>query len=225
MIPLDTKTFPLTGASLIEASAGTGKTYTIVNLYLRLLLGDECTPLSVDKILVVTFTNAATAELKQRIRQRLQRAYLDFYAGLSSDDFTQYLIERSDNIELDCHRLLLAIKQMDDAAVYTIHGFCQRMLSLHAFESGAMYEQSLVLDESQWLKLAVEDYWRGHIVHLPSQVLNELLDIWHSPQALQSALRSLLINTLKRCKTPNAGGEITRLLSRLSMLTSKRILS
>ncbi len=192
MIPLDTRTFPLTGASLIEASAGTGKTYTIVNLYLRLLLGDECTPLSVDRILVVTFTNAATAELKQRIRQRLQGAYLDFYAGLSSDDFTQYLIERSDNIELDCHRLLLAIKQMDDAAVYTIHGFCQRMLSLHAFESGAMYEQSLVLDESQWLKLAVEDYWRGHIVHLPSQVLNELLDIWHSPHALQSALRSLL---------------------------------
>lgn len=192
MIPLNTKTFPLTGASLIEASAGTGKTYTIVNLYLRLLLGDECTPLSVDKILVVTFTNAATAELKQRIRQRLQRAYFDFYAHKSDDEFTQYLIERSENIELDCHRLLLAIKQMDDASVFTIHGFCQRMLSLHAFESGAMYEQSLVLDESQWLKLAVEDYWRGHIVQLPRQILNELLCIWQSPQALQSALSSLL---------------------------------
>ena len=66
------------------------------------------------------------------------------------------------------------------------------MLSLHAFESGAMYEQSLVLDESQWLKLAVEDYWRGHIVQLPRQILNELLCIWQSPQALQSALSSLL---------------------------------
>tara|TARA_R110002167_G_scaffold1917_3_gene9599 strand:- start:52005 stop:55964 length:3960 start_codon:yes stop_codon:yes gene_type:complete len=192
MIPLDTRTFPLVGASLIEASAGTGKTYTIVNLYLRLLLGDECQPLSVDKILVVTFTNAATAELKQRIRQRLHSAYLDFYAGKSSDEFTQHLIGRSANIELDCHRLLLAIKQMDDASVFTIHGFCQRMLSLHAFESGAMYEQSLVLDESQWLKLAVEDYWRGHIVDIPAQILKELLKIWKGPSALQSNLRSLL---------------------------------
>ncbi|WP_166423685.1 UvrD-helicase domain-containing protein [Paraglaciecola sp. 20A4] len=192
MIPLDTKTFPLVGASLIEASAGTGKTYTIVNLYLRLLLGDECQPLSVDEILVVTFTNAATAELKQRIRQRLHSAYLDFYAGQSNDEFTQHLIERSTNIELDSHRLLLAIKQMDDASVFTIHGFCQRMLSLHAFESGAMYEQSLVLDESQWLKLAVEDYWRGHIVDIPAQILKELLNIWRGPSALQSNLRSLL---------------------------------
>jgi len=192
MIPLDTKTFPLVGSSLIEASAGTGKTYTIVNLYLRLLLGDECAPLSVDKILVVTFTNAATAELKQRIRQRLHSAYLDFYAGESTDEFTQYLIERSANLELACHRLLLAIKQMDDASVFTIHGFCQRMLSLHAFESGAMYEQSLVLDESQWLKLAVEDYWRGHMVNIPVGILKEVLKIWRGPSALQSNLQSLL---------------------------------
>jgi len=61
MRPLDSLTFPLTGASLIEASAGTGKTYTIVNLYLRLLLGHGCQPLNVEQILVVTFTHAATA--------------------------------------------------------------------------------------------------------------------------------------------------------------------
>ena len=75
--PLDTLTFPLHGSRLIEASAGTGKTFTIAGLYLRLLLGHgsngtrHASPLTVDQILVVTFTEAATAELKDRIRARI----------------------------------------------------------------------------------------------------------------------------------------------------------
>ena len=73
---LEPLTAPLQGINLIEASAGTGKTYTIVNLVLRLLIGHRCQPLSIDKILVVTFTNAATSELKDRIRQRIQSADL-----------------------------------------------------------------------------------------------------------------------------------------------------
>jgi exodeoxyribonuclease V beta subunit len=133
MTPLDSLTFPLQGPSLIEASAGTGKTYTIVNLYLRLLLGHGCQPLSVEKILVVTFTKAATGELKERVRQKLRAAYLDFYSGSSKDSFVQALIDASEDITLDVKRLDLAAKQMDEAAIYTIHSFCQRMLTQHAF--------------------------------------------------------------------------------------------
>ncbi|MGS2721573.1 exodeoxyribonuclease V subunit beta [Paraglaciecola aestuariivivens] len=192
MQPLDTFTFPLTGASLIEASAGTGKTYTIVNLYIRLLLGHGCSPLGVEQILVVTFTNAATGELKERIRQRLRHAYLDFFAGYSDDNFIQQLIEQSDNLELDCQRLALASKQMDEAAVFTIHGFCQRALTEHAFESGAMYEQSFILDESEWLKLAAEDYWRKHIVTLPKPSLQLMLKHWATPNDLLKSLKPLL---------------------------------
>ncbi len=99
MTPLNTFDFPLAGPALIEASAGTGKTYTIVNLYLRLLLGHGCSPLTVDKILVVTFTKAATAELKERIRKRLHSAYLDFYQGKSEDEFVQSLIENIDDVQ------------------------------------------------------------------------------------------------------------------------------
>ncbi|MFT4940839.1 MAG: exodeoxyribonuclease V beta subunit, partial [Paraglaciecola sp.] len=133
MKPLDALSFPLTGASLIEASAGTGKTYTIVNLYLRLLLGHQCQPLGVEQILVVTFTNAATAELKERIRQKLRQSYLDFFAGHSADVFVQSLIEQLPEHDIACQRLALATKQMDEAAVFTIHGFSQRMLTQHAF--------------------------------------------------------------------------------------------
>jgi exodeoxyribonuclease V beta subunit len=192
MKPLDSLSFPLSGASLIEASAGTGKTYTIVNLYLRLLLGHQCQPLGVEQILVVTFTNAATAELKDRIRQKLRQSYLDFFAGHSADDFVQNLIEQIPEHDIACQRLSLATKQMDEAAVFTIHGFCMRMLTQHAFESGAMYEQSLILDEGEWLKLAVEDYWRKHIVALPPIVLSMLLKVWNSPAALLGEIRNLL---------------------------------
>lgn len=188
MIPLDSKTFPLRGSSLIEASAGTGKTYTIVNLYLRLLLGHGCQPLSVEQILVVTFTKAATAELKERVRQKLRAAYLDFYSGSSTDPMVQALIESSDDIAVDIKRLDLAAKQMDEAAIYTIHSFCQRMLTQHAFESGALYEQSLIMDESEWLSLAVSDYWRKFIVTLPTELLNEVYCHWPSPEALEKSL-------------------------------------
>ena len=197
MQALDTFTFPLTGASLIEASAGTGKTYTIVNLYIRLLLGHNCAPLSVEQILVVTFTNAATGELKERIRQRLRLAYLDFFAKRSKDAFIQQLIEQSENIELDCQRLALASKQMDQAAVFTIHGFCHKALTEQAFESGAMYEQSFILDESEWLKLAAEDYWRKHIVTLPAQTLQLLLTHWKTPEALLKSVGRLLSQQAK----------------------------
>ena len=192
MQPLDTFTFPLYGASLIEASAGTGKTYTIVNLYIRLLLGHGCKPLGVEQILVVTFTNAATGELKERIRQRLRKAYLDFFASASKDAFIQQLIDQSDNVELDCQRLALASKQMDEAAVYTIHGFCHKALTEHAFESGAMYEQSFILDESEWLKIAAEDYWRKHVVTLPQHTLQLLLKHWATPDAMIKGIGRLL---------------------------------
>jgi exodeoxyribonuclease V beta subunit len=192
MQPLDTLTFPLYGASLIEASAGTGKTYTIVNLYIRLLLGHGCLPLGVEQILVVTFTNAATGELKERIRQRLRKTYLDFFAQSSKDIFIQQLIDQSDNVELDCQRLALASKQMDEAAVYTIHGFCHKALTEHAFESGAMYEQSFILDESEWLKMAAEDYWRKHVVTLPQNTLQLLLKHWATPDAMIKGIGRLL---------------------------------
>lgn len=192
MTPLNSLTFPLTGPSLIEASAGTGKTYTIVNLYLRLLLGHGCEAKSVEQILVVTFTNAATAELKDRIRERLNLAYLAFFAGSSDDAFLQQLIDDSEDRQNAMLRLSLASRQMDEASVFTIHSFCQRMLAQHAFESGVMYEQTLIMDQSEWLQMAVQDYWRTHIVTQPNGILSQLLAIWPAPQALQYHVQPLI---------------------------------
>jgi len=191
MNKLDVLTFPLTGQSLIEASAGTGKTYTITHLYLRLLLGHGCEPLSVEQILLVTFTNAATAELKQRIRDKIGQAWLDFYSGQANDPLNQQLIDQIEDKQQACERLALASKQLDEAAIFTIHSFCQRMLLEHAFESGIMYEQSLILDESEYLQQASEDFWRACISPLSEDVLSLLLSHWSSPQHWLASLKPL----------------------------------
>ena len=123
---LDTMTFPLHGARLIEASAGTGKTFTIAGLYLRLLLGHGSAeskhqqPLTVDQILVVTFTEAATAELRDRIRARIHDARLAFSRGQSGDPVIQPLLEAIDDHSQAAEILLQAERQMDEAAVYTL---------------------------------------------------------------------------------------------------------
>lgn len=161
--PLDTLTLPFGGSRLIEASAGTGKTYTIAGLYVRLLLGHGIThALTCEQILVVTFTNAATGELRDRIRKKIQLAYRCFI-GLSVDDvlITQLYVATPDcDKAIARKRLDLALKSLDEAAIYTIHGFCQRILADMAFESSLLFESEFTLDDSEFLHHAVRDFWR-----------------------------------------------------------------
>lgn len=188
--PLEPMTFPLHGARLIEASAGTGKTFTIAGLYLRLLLGHGSAetrhrvPLTVDQILVVTFTEAATAELRDRIRARIHDARIAFARGQSSDPVIQPLLSEFDDHKQAAEILLQAERQMDEAAVYTIHGFCQRMLTQNAFESGSRFNNEFVTDESHLKAQVVADYWRRNFYPLPFNLAGEIRQIWGSPSAL-----------------------------------------
>ena len=146
------------GASLIEASAGTGKTYTIAGLFVRLLLEEE---LALQEILVVTYTNAATEELRSRIRAVLSEALKTFATGQSKNPFLQKLFERHQSRkEKILERLDRALCSFDEAAIYSIHGFCQRMLKDRAFESGALFDMELAADVSTLLQEIADDYWR-----------------------------------------------------------------
>ncbi|PSV42692.1 exodeoxyribonuclease V subunit beta [Photobacterium sp. GB-36] len=182
--------FPLHGTRLIEASAGTGKTFTIASLYLRLLLGHgnaetrHAVELTVDQILVVTFTEAATAELRDRIRGRIHDARLAFSRGVSGDPVIAPLLQEYPDHKAAANILLQAERQMDEAAIYTIHGFCQRMLTQNAFESGCRFNNEFVTDESQLKNLVVADYWRSHFYQLPRALACQIRDLWSSPHAL-----------------------------------------
>ncbi|PMH41160.1 exodeoxyribonuclease V subunit beta [Vibrio sp. 10N.286.49.B3] len=189
-IPLITMDFPLHGTRLIEASAGTGKTFTIAGLYLRLLLGHgdanskHQAPLTVDQILVVTFTEAATAELRERIRARIHAARLAFSRGESNDPVIKPLLDAvADHVQAAAI-LLQAERQMDEAAIFTIHGFCQRMLTQNAFESGSRFDNEFVTDESQLKAQVVADYWRRQFYPLSLNLATEVRNIWSSPQSL-----------------------------------------
>jgi exodeoxyribonuclease V beta subunit len=152
----------LAGINLIEANAGTGKTWAITALYVRLLLETDCT---VDSVLVVTFTESAAGELRDRVRERLTDTRAAFERGTPApdDDFTRALMERAANRDEALLKLTAALSDFDEAPIYTIHAFCQRVLSDRAFEAGLPFRTEIVPDQSAILKEIVEDFWRKEV--------------------------------------------------------------
>lgn len=154
----------LKGIKLIEASAGTGKTYTISNLYCRFIIEGY----ALQNILLVTFTNAATDELKQRIRLRL-KTVLKIFSNSNdnslNDEFLMALlkdfnVKDENEQQLIINRLILAMRSFDEAAIHTINGFCQRMLSDYAFNSAQHYELNLIQNDKELWQSAIKDWWR-----------------------------------------------------------------
>ncbi|WP_288094096.1 exodeoxyribonuclease V subunit beta [Thiomonas sp.] len=202
--PLDALTLPLQGSRLIEASAGTGKTWTIAALYLRLVLGhgDEASafarPLSPEQILVMTFTRAATRELAERIRARLVEAAQCFQGAIAPKADDEFLLRLLDSYppgsarQTAAWRLAMAAQAMDDAAVFTIDAWCQRMLREHAFDSGHSFDEDLVADEGELTTQAVHDFWRQQVYPLSGAALDGVLQVWPDVGALEGEVKSRL---------------------------------
>lgn len=170
-VPADFDVFNcrLDGINLIEASAGTGKTWTICGLYLRLLLERR---LDVQRILVVTFTNAATAELRERVRSRIVEALAWLRDGDAAapagDPFVPRLVAAVvQRTGIARPQLALTLDQalqfFDEAAIFTIHGFCQRALSDASFSAGLPFSLEPLTDEREMAMEAVHDFWRRHV--------------------------------------------------------------
>ena len=156
------------GTTLIEASAGTGKTWNIANLFVRLLAEAPTPRMAVDRILVVTFTEAATSELRDRIRTRLRAALTAMEAALPDggplpdDPVFAHLVDQGrvdGTLAERAGRLRTALECFDQSSISTIHGFCQRMLRLNAFESRVEFDQELVTDLRPYLEEVVQDFW------------------------------------------------------------------
>ncbi|MBP7811163.1 MAG: UvrD-helicase domain-containing protein, partial [Neisseria sp.] len=184
--PLD---IPIHGTNLIEASAGTGKTWGIAALFTRLIVLEK---MPVEQILVVTFTKAATAELKTRLRARLDEALQALEILGSAEDaaraaadaealaalyhlhnhdappdvFIFDLLHRalqSESLPRLAVRLKAAISQFDNAAIYTIHGFCQRLLRDYAFLCQAPFDTELAEHKRERLLTPAQDFWRTEV--------------------------------------------------------------
>ncbi len=168
---------PLKGTNLIEASAGTGKTYVIAGLFLRLILEKA---LPVDKILAVTYTEAATEELCYRIRERLKAAFNAIRRADGSidnngnDELLIWAVNKYKGNEAAELRLKDALTRFDEASICTIHGFCRRMLTENAFESNTFFNAELITDQSDLTREIADDFWRMNFYRASS------LFIWYA---------------------------------------------
>ncbi|NDF05294.1 MAG: exodeoxyribonuclease V subunit beta, partial [Betaproteobacteria bacterium] len=209
---LNLLTLPLSGRQIIEASAGTGKTFTLAALYVRLVLGHgrAAKGLQPANILVMTFTDAATAELRERIRLRLHQAALWFDAQVAGRTAKPdpFLLDLTQDFTPDqwaqcAAQLHLAAQSMDEAAIYTIHGWSRRMLSSFALHSRDLFEQTHLDNPSELLHQLVNDHWRRwfYPLSLPQQTILKSL-LGGDPQALLKDLKTRW-QTLDRQPQPN----------------------
>jgi exodeoxyribonuclease V beta subunit len=207
-IDLDVFTCPLDGLRLIEASAGTGKTWNLCGLYLRLLLERG---LDAPQILVVTFTNAATAELRERIRSRLVDVLAYLQRGASTaDPFVARLVAAVENnagVDQPQMRLRLeaALHTFDEAAVFTIHGFCQRALSDTPFAAGLPFSLELLRDDQPLRLEAVSDFWRRHVASgaMPAALADHLAQRGDSPASWAGLLGRQMARSRARVIWPD----------------------
>ncbi|MBP0589946.1 exodeoxyribonuclease V subunit beta [Paraburkholderia sp. LEh10] len=164
---LDVFACDLDGVNQIEASAGTGKTWNICALYVRLLLEKN---LSADQILVVTFTKAATAELHERIRGRLAEVQRAIETGDDGGDpfiirlFETTLSEaRGADLEAAAKVVRRALRTFDQAAIHTIHAFCQRALQEAPFAAAMPFAFEMEADDAALRFELAADFWREQV--------------------------------------------------------------
>ena len=176
MEKFDAFKIPLEGVNLVEASAGTGKTYSVALLALRLIVEKN---IPVSRILMVTFTNAAVAEMAQRVRKFIRLAIRAAQeAEISDQQISHYIGDRiaanDPNQEEMLKRLHAALATLDEASIQTIHSFCKDSLQLFAFESGQAYSLQLLEDLKDLTSFYVEDFWRIHITGLSVELQSKM---------------------------------------------------
>ncbi len=226
---------PLEGLRLVEASAGTGKTFSLAGLYLRLLIEKR---LAVHEILVMTFTRAATQELRERIRARLVEAArlaarpADWETCERPEDQLAAALFRASGEapERLAERLREAAARMDEATISTIHGFAQQAALENAFDGGLPFDRGEQTDDRALFLEAATDYWRNQVIGRPAAEANAFLQLWSSPGSLHRTLKPALEKPHIQLTGPSAeaiaectararalweqeGGELERLLT------------
>lgn len=179
----------LKGRNLIEASAGTGKTFSLAVMAVRLIVEQGMLP---KEILMVTFTDMATAELQERVRKFIREAYR--YAENGIKPKTEILMEVVDNQPQQAKaNLAQAIQQLDELNISTIHGFCQRTLNEFAFETEEAFGKELVKDLSSIYTTNAIKWLRTNIYTKNLNQISELVSKFNDVVLPSTYIKLLMI--------------------------------
>ncbi|CAL4326510.1 exodeoxyribonuclease V subunit beta [Buchnera aphidicola] len=190
-------TMSMTGVNLIEASAGTGKTFTIILLYLRLLLGigkkqKHVKNLLVHEILVVTFTNAAKEELYIRIKKSIEKLYISCINQTSTDPFCNFFLKKINDTKKAIHILKTAQNSINNISIYTIHSFCQQILQSHTFYFHSIFKEKIIENEDELYLKGTQDFWRRYFYNLPENIIKIIYQNYNSPDYLLKKIKPFL---------------------------------
>ncbi|CAL4325226.1 RecBCD enzyme subunit RecB [Buchnera aphidicola (Protaphis terricola)] len=175
---------PLHGINLIEASAGTGKTSSIILMYLRLLLGigdqKNNKKLTIKEILIVTFTNAAKEEIYTRIKKHIEELYLYFITKKTNNLILKPFLGRIKNLKEAVYTLEKAQKNIKNISIYTIHGFCKDILQLNFID----IHEKIIENENFLYLQAIQDFWRDTFYNLPKKIIYIISQYYKNPESL-----------------------------------------
>ena len=184
-IKFDAVNVPLRGRNLIEASAGTGKTYSIAILVLRMILEND---IDIKNILMVTYTKAAVAELQERIRRFVREAHRYSKGEFIDDETIKIIVDESKvkyGNEIAEKKLRSSVLLLDETSVLTTHSFCQQALTEFAFETKQIFGAEAQTDFSFVIEEEVNKFWRKHVttIHLPvlKVLIENSFDIKYNP--------------------------------------------
>ena len=180
----------LTRHALIEASAGTGKTYTLENLVVRLL--KERQDIALENILMVTFTEKATSELKTRIQEKLVQEISSAGDGEGDGGTVKKIRDTLD--------------AFDTASIYTIHGFCHTVLKDCAFENGSLF-QNEIIDDAPIFDSLIKEQMRKVWPEVYGANLSEMLSI-SGFSVRKDQFLSQVVNIARQVFRPGVGDEI-----------------
>ncbi len=196
---------------LLEASAGTGKTFSIENIVVRLLIEnhpERQAPLKINEILVVTFTRAATRDLIMRIRQNIVSSINMLNEGIVAENhYLSDILEKSSEEIISAQRALEdALFCFDQAQINTIHGFCSKMLREHVFEGNMSLDTNFSEQLSmQDIQSVIKNVVRSEVCHdkyCSEQIDRLLKSCMGQYENLEKSLMRLIVQESEIAETP-----------------------
>ncbi|WP_343183946.1 exodeoxyribonuclease V subunit beta [Buchnera aphidicola (Ceratovacuna keduensis)] len=188
--------------SLIESSAGTGKTFSIIILFLRLALNINIKNkyiknLNVNKILILTFTNYSKNEIYKKIKIMISEFKKDCIKKNSNNIIYKKIIKKIKNINKVIEKLSKIEKEFDGSSILTIHQFCNNIIRENNFLFKIGFYKKIIKDEEKIILNSIKNFWRKNFYKLPKEIVKIIYFYWKEPKKIFIEIKNIIKNNIK----------------------------